>query len=377
MPKFSFQPEDLKRALALARIVKPETGDFCFKFSPDSLTIFSFDRRRYVCSRVPATPDKPIEPDFQSPDYYVTMDRTALFDSDLTSVTVSVNEKSMSVSATDGDQVRSASLKRKAVRSKRPSVPGIPDLPSVSVQASAFEDLLHQVSCSALVKETKTEEEMRVNQVHFYAEDGCACSNARYYGSAVYLDGLGLDLSVVSSDIPALKSFCSKSVSDSVNVSQDKSRLYLIDPTSGSFLALSRVASKKPPLSVLDPGGFRTVLVVDHFQLLKNLGWAQLAIEGTQRLGFRASRPHGSDAGEAVLWSESSEISKFPVRFLKGNDLSADFPVRFFHSLVKHVDGDVHLGFSHPDAPTVLGVFPAGSEKPVRYVHYLQSMRSR
>jgi len=377
MPKFSFQPEDLKRALALARTVKPETGDFCFKFASDSLIIFSFDRRRYVCSRVPATPDKPVEPDFQSPDYYVTLDRTALFDSDLTSVTVSVNEKSMSVSATDGDQTRNASLKRKAVRSKRPPVPSAPDLPSVSVQTAAFEALLHQVSCSALVKETKTEEEMRVNQVHFYADDGCACSSARYYGSAVYLDGLGLDLSVVSSDIPALKSFCSKSVSDVVSVSQDKSRLYLSDPVSGSFLALSRVATKKPPLSVLDPDGFQTVIVADHSQLLKNLGWAQLAIEGTQRLGFRASRPGGSEVGEVVLWSESAELSRFPVRFLKGDGLSADFPVRFFHSLVKHVDGDVSLGFSHPDAPTVLGVFPTQPDQSVRYVHYLQSMRAR
>lgn len=290
MPKFSFQPEDLKRALTMARIVKPETGDFCFKFFPDSLVIFSFDRRRYVCSYVAAISNKPVDPDFQSPDYYVTMDRTALFDSDLTSVTVSINEKSMSVSATDGNQVRSASLKRKAVRSKRPSVPELPDLSSTSVPAAAFEDLLHQVSCSALVKETKTEEEMRVNQVHFYAEGGYACSNARYYGSVVHLDGLGLDLSVVSADIPALRSFCAKATSDIVNVSQDKSRLYLVDPTSGSFLALSRVASKKPPLSILDPSGFKTILEVEHAQLLKNLGWAQLAIEGTQRLGFRASR---------------------------------------------------------------------------------------
>lgn len=376
MPKFSFDPADLKRVLALARIVKPETGDFCFKFSADTFTVFSYDRRRYVCARLKAVPDKDVEPDFRSHDYYVTLDRTALFDSDLTSVSVAVNEKSMSISATDGDQVRNASLKRRSVRSKRPPVPPTPELSAITVSTRDFENLLSQVSCSALVKETKTDEEMRVNQVHFYPEADCACSSARYYGSAVYLQGVGLDLSVVSSDIPALKSFCSKITSDSVDICQDKHRLYLVEPSTGSFLALSRVASRKPPLSVLDPGGFQTVLVVDQSQLLKNLSWAQLAIEGTQRLSFKASRT-GSDGGEIALYNESAELSRFPARFLKGDSLNADFPVRFFHSIVKHVDGPVSLGFAHPEAQTVLGVFPSEPAGNVKYVHYLQSMRAR
>lgn len=376
MPRFTFKPEDLRVVLSLARIVKPETKDLSFTFTSDSLVVFSFDKRRYSRARIPVQPDG-VPDGWSSPEFYITLDRTALFESDLTSISVTVSDKSLTVNATDGDQVRMASLKRRSVRSRRPVVPSSPDVQFLDVRTADMDDLLGQVSCSAMVKDTKTEEEMRIHQVHFYGDSGHACSTARYHGSVVQLEGLNLDVSIVSSDIPAIKSFCARIPGDVVRVGHDKLRLYFSDPVTGSFIALSRVSSKKPPLNSIDPSGFGTVIVADQSQLLKNLGWAQLAIEGTQRITFRAQKSESDGAGWLELHHGSEEVSRFPVRFLSGSALSADFPVRFLHSIVKHVDGEVIMGFDHPDAPKILGIRPSGDAGPVRYTHYLMSMISR
>ncbi len=313
-----------------------------------------------------------------SSEYYVMTDRTALFDSDLETTAFSVNEKSLSVKASGGDQERKAILKKRSPRSRRPAVPGILNCPSLStVDRSVFDQLLRQVSCSAQIKETKTEEDMRVNQVHFYPEQGCAMSSARYYGSVVYMDGMSLDLSIVSSDIPSIKAFCSKLTGESVDLAQDDRSLYVKDPSNGSFLALSKVSAKKPPLHLLDDDGFDTVVVVDQGQLSKSLGWAQLAIEGTQRMGLKAVRGPSGSEGQMEFYNSDQELSQLPAHFLKGDRIQADFPVRFFFSISKFIEGEVSLQFGHADSPTVMGVSQRDPDGSVRSTHYLQSMRER
>jgi len=185
-------------------------------------------------------------------------------------------------------------------------------------------------------------------------------------------------LSIVASDIPALKRFCSEVISDSVDICQDKYHLYIIDKISGSFLAVSRVAGEKPPLSVLNQDGFKILIIVDHIQLLKNLEWAELAIEGTQRITFKANKINDSyNNGLISLYSGSSELSSFPAHFLKGDNMIADFPVSYFSSIVKYIEGPVSLGFNHDESNTVLGVFAHENSGNVKYSHYLQSMKSR
>jgi hypothetical protein len=190
------------------------------------------------------------------------------------------------------------------------------------------------------------------------------------------MDEMALDLSIVSSDIPAIKTFCSKS-GDSINLAQDDRSLYIMDPSNGSFLALSRVAAKKPPLHLLSDDGFEVVITVDQDQLSKSLGWAQLAIEGTQRMGLKATKDGSGQEGRVELYNSSQELSQFPVSFLKGDQFRADFPVRFFFSISKFMEGEVSLRFGHTDAPTVMGVSQCDADGSVRAVHYLQSMRER
>jgi len=181
MAKYIFDHDKLRLAISLAKIIKPENGDYCFSFTSNILTIFSFDRRRYVCSRVSAKNIDEVDTSFKSNDYYINTSRLSLFDSDLTSITVSVNDQSMSISCSGDSQKRNVNLKRKNSKSKRPQIPLTPSYESISINSKDFEQLLTQVSCSALIKETKTVEEMRINQVHFYPGEDYACSIARYY----------------------------------------------------------------------------------------------------------------------------------------------------------------------------------------------------
>ena len=170
MPRFHFKSDVLKMGLALARLVKPESGngikgDYCFKFLPNSLVIFSYDKRHFVRASIACEAE--IDEQFESDEFYLLPDRTALFDVDLENITATLNAKSLSIKVHGDGKSRQANLKRRSTQSRRPSVPGFPDSEYISVNRKSLESALHQVSCSALVRETKTEEDMRINQVHF------------------------------------------------------------------------------------------------------------------------------------------------------------------------------------------------------------------
>lgn len=372
MPKFHFKSDVFKTGLAMAKLIKPEAKeDYCFKFLPDSLVIFSHDKRRYVRASIPCEAE--VGDEFESDEFYLLPDRTALFDTDLENITASINAKSLSIKVHGDGQSRQANLKRRSSRSRRPAVPGFPESEYVSLGRKEFESALHQVSCSALVKETKTEEDMRINQVHFYPEQNCLLSSSRYYGSLVYLnDAIGLDTSIVSSDVPTIRGFLSKMKGESVQACQDDRNFSVIDPDTQSFLSVGKVATKKPEFNVLDKDGFKTCLQINLKSLLKNLEWALLAIEGTQRLGFQAE-------GDSVkLFNNKEELGEVPVEFKSGDKLEADFPVRFLHMMVKHLSNDPLLYYDHEKSPTILGITQVPVEdQQIEFMHFLPSMRKR
>ncbi len=379
MPKFVFDAERLKRAVGMAKSVKPETGDFCFKFSAASLSMFSYSKRSYVLVVVPfsAVPDVPT--DYLSDEFYISEDRIAVFDTELETVHVNVGDKSMTIKVEGGGSSRSASLKPRAVRSRRPPVPGLLSVPVLfEIDSSKLDVLLHQASCSASVKETKTEDDMRVNQVHFYSDSRCAVSVSRFSGTFVGLDSLALDLSIVSSDLPEIRRFCSKCVSDVVSIHQDADRLYVRDPSSGSFMAFSRVAMKKPPYQAMPASGFSESIVIEKSSLNKCLSWASLTLDGTQRVSFNFSRTTGS-GGELELKNGSDEISKLQCQYEQGDGFRADFPVKHFLSILSYMDDSVRVEYGHPDMSSLACLSPAVdlSAPDVRARHYLLSMVKR
>jgi hypothetical protein len=376
MPKFSFSPDDIKRGFNLAKLVRPMTGDYVLKINGAVLSVLSYDRRRFCRADIRAL-DTDAQDDYVSDEFFLSADRQTLFDAKLSSMSVSVTDKGLNIRASEEGQSRSAVIRRRPDNSRRPKVV-LRNLPAggTVTQAKLFEELLHQVSCAALIRETKTEEDMKVNQVHFYPDQGCATSNARVYASAAFLPGLILDLSIISADIPTVRAFCTKSKTENIIVGQSPSHLFLADSDSNSYLMLSRVATTKPPLFIVSEDEYTVELELEKTQLTSSLSWAKTAIEGTSRLSLAVVRT-ADDSGSLDMSANGQEISSIPVKFRKGKELRADFHVPTLFNIASAVNCDsIIMRYSHPKVPTLLELTAAKpSDVPAR--HFIQCMRAR
>ncbi len=361
-----FDPDVVRRAMNTARIVKPASGDFVMKLRGGGLSVWSWDRRR-ACLAVAAAKSDPVD---SSAEFVLPEDRSALMDSELESMSLSVGDRGMSVRFEGGGHARSASVKKRSDGSKRAPFPDPVDTRGFHpFDPKDLDALLRSVSCSALVKDTKTEEDMRVNQVHFYPSSCSAMSNARYYATVVRMDGLDLDMSVVSSDIPQMRSFCARSTGN-VLVGQDRTRMFLADSGTGSFISFSRVASAKPSLPDMPDEGYASTAVVDCEALRKAVKWASMALEGTQRLTMSV------DASSVRFGNGKSDLSTAPAS-LSGPDFSSDFPSKVLATVSEHVgDGDVSMMFGSSASPGILEIRPAPVGRVVAR-HFVKDMRGR
>ena len=363
MAKFTFSAQSLKHGISMVRLVKPSSGDFVVRFGAAGATFFSADKRRLALVNVAASESS----EESSEEYCIPLGKLELFDADLDTVTFSVTENSMSIQASDGKQTRKATVKRRADSTRRSLIPAIKWGDLSFVDSKKFAKLLRVVGCSALVRETKTEEEMRVNQVHFYSDLERASSNARYHASVAHLPGMKIDLSIVGSDIPVIRSFCAKLDGD-VGLFQDRHKLYVVDAKTNSALSMGKVAAVKPDFSPPSEE-FETEVMMQKDQLLKGLDWALAALDGTQRLSCEA------DANEMRM-SNNGEIFSMPVSFNKGSSFRADLPARFLRTVISHVDSDnVTMKFGHPSCPAMMEI--VDTDLDIQAKHYVQVMRSR
>ena len=367
MIKFAFSAQNLKRGITMVKLVKPTSGDFVVRFGTNVATFYSAVKRRVALINVMADDAPELESGWKSDEFCIPAAKMALFESNLDSVTFSLAENSMVIHASEGGQTRKATIKRRSDSTRRNMIPTIKCGTPTLVDATNFGKLLRVVGCSALVRETKTEEEMRVNQVHFHADSESASANARYHASTARMDGMKLDLSIIGSDIPPIRSFCAK-LDGSVGLFQDKNKLYVTDIQTDSVLVFSRVTATKQDF---DPPSdeFQIEATLSKEQLLNGLNWALAALDGTQRLSC--------DAGAGMLkMSNNGEIFSMPITFQAGTSFQADLPAKFLRSTVDHVDSDdVKIKFGHPKFPSIMEVSDPGSG--VQVHHYLQVMRSR
>lgn len=371
MSKVSFDASVLKKGFGLARIVKPESNDYCLKFGGNKLTVFSYDRRRALVVNIPFLLEDEIPP--SNKDFFITTDRASLFESDLEKISIKIDDNVLSVSAKNEDgRTRKANLKSRSLKSRRPPVPDFPEEceKAVYVDRKLFEDFIRQASCSSQVKETKTDEDMRVHKLHFYSEHNCALSNARFYGTMAYMEDLELDLSIVANDIPIIRAFCSKIESENIGITENDSYIFVHDPDSKSFCKFAKMGGKKPSFAEFNFDSYEVEVKVEKDVLAKSLSWASVAIEGTQRVTIEIKN------GWVTLFHEDKEISNFECEIIKGDGFKADFPVRYFHFIIGYLDKDVRLFYGYEKVPTIL-VISNGENNGIKAFHFLQSMKSR
>lgn len=381
MPKFKFAAGTLHKAFAIAKLVKPQTKDFVLKFHGGTLSIISYDSRKYARAEVKAT-ESDVKPDYVSDEYFLSEDRKGLLDTDLDEVSISITDKGMNVKAFAQEKERKALIRKRPENSRRPFVPRRLEVSEgLNLKASVLEDLLRHLSCSALVKETKTEDDMRVNQVHFYKDHECAVSNARSHATVVKYSGLNLDSSVVSSDIPLIKGFCAKMGDEGeVWFGQDKTHVYVQDPKTGSCVFCARVNGKRPEFSFtdLDDVDFNTEVEVDGEELNTAVAWAVTAVEGTSRITF-ATGPIDEEKKRMgiTLSADGDGVCKFPAS-LKRGVLAADFHIGCMSEISPYLTyGDAKLRYGHKNNATLLDISMTSKVTKVGVRHFVRSMKER
>jgi hypothetical protein len=366
--RFSFTASCVKYGLNTARIIKPSSGDFIVRFWERGLTFFSADKRRFIISNVESS-SQSIDPGWISDEYNIPIVKTSLFDPNLDSVSFTLMDNSISIQAMEGDQRRKAIIKKRTDPTKRRIIPDVKLGDLSFIDSKKFSKLLRIVGCSALVRETKTEEEMRVNQVHFDSMKKSAFSSTRHYASYAVLDGICFDFSIIGSDIPQIRAFCSK-IDGDVGFYQDKNKLYIVDTKTKSIFAISKLSSIKPDFSP-PSDEFKTEVLVSKDKLVKNLTWALSALDGTQRLTCEINDDN------MTMLNGGNEVFSFPIIKKTGNDFKSDLPAKFFHTIINHIDSDtVILRLNHSVMSTIIGITEESSLD-VSVVHYVQAMRSR
>jgi hypothetical protein len=377
MSKFIFDANALKRGIAIARLVKPETNDFSFQFFERFAVIFSYNKRSYVKSIVQYSQQSDVEPDYRSEEFYITTDRIALFDTDLDKIIITVNDKNLKIRVEGDGTNRMVSLKPRALKARRPKIPDFPaDLDLYEVQSKSFDHLLKQLSCSALIRETKTEDDMRINQIHFYSDYGCAVSIARFYATIASMNGLNFDLSIISSDLPVIRSFCSKATSETVQLCHDAARLYMIDPATQSIIAFSKVTCNKPSYESMPETDYQHSISLNGESLKKCLSWVSLAMDGTQRLSFLVQK-NDDNGGELEIRNGTEEISRLECQIMRGGNFEADFPVKHFVSILGYLDNDITLEYQHKELPALACIRESNLDLGIKARHYITSMVRR
>jgi hypothetical protein len=374
MPEYDFPRETLRRGLNIAKTIKPSVGDVSFSFTDRGLTLFSFDNRRYV--RVEVVPGSTSEVDtgYESDEFYIFLDKTAIFDTELDNIIIDVNESSLDVKAIGGGQTRRSSLKKRSTKSRRPDVPSFPRVEFVECPKSSLDELLRCVSCSASVRDGKTEDDMRTMQIHFY-DNGFATSSTRYHASLVTSEGINYNASIISADIPLIRSFFSKIDNDQVGFGQDKDKIYFADLKSRSFLCLSKIATERPTFQRISDD-FSTSIVVDQELLMRNLRWSALVVERTQRISLIASKNSDDDSGTLVISFQKQSADGIPIKFLRGDELRVDLPVDKLMHIVSFLEKTVVFKFGHSKSPPILELSSGSDDSTVQSWHYIASMKA-
>jgi hypothetical protein len=364
--KASVDSSALKKCLAASKIIKPVFGDYSLTFSKEGLRLSSMDKRRYVSNFLPISYQK-YEDDVE--EYFLPQDRTTIMESDLDNLSFNTSEKGLNIKYSNESITKSALLKRRSNTSKRPKTQFLPELSPVAILDShLLEDLLKSASCSALIKETLTEEDMRVNQIYFYSSDSCIYSNARFYASVVSSPSINFDLSVVSSDIPYIRNYCSRNRGD-IEIKEDSSKLYFNCPSSHSWLSLSKVASEKPVFKMSNLSSPISELGVDLDIFKGALKWVTNVLDSTQRVTIELID------GKLYFKSFNNELCVIPTLNFSKN-FSADFPINVFNTIFDHiVTGNCKLLYSPAEFLNTLVVIQE-FESYTAY-HFIRSMKSK
>ncbi len=368
--KFTFNTKELSSAFSLVKLVRPVTNDYILSFSGKSMKLSSYDKRKVASATIESSYSD-VEDDFVSDDFYLPFEKQSVLESKLEETDFIINSKGLSIKHSSGSQTRQANIASRTKNAGRPSfldktIPS--DLHSINPKV--FEECMRLVSCSALVKDTKTDEDMKINQVHFYSDLKCVYSNARTYSSLVFSDSIDLDISIISSDIPIIRSFCSQHKDKPVKIGFDNKHLYFTSQENKVYLSFTQITGKKLPIQKISDE-FEVEISISKEIFNESMNWSNVAIDATGRLSMLY------DDGNLIFSANGSVLSSFPCTLRKGKEFKADFPIKIISNFSTYTTGKTLLmKYCHKSEPSLLE-FTSDDDSNIISKHYVRSMKSK
>jgi len=366
----SAKSKDLKSGLNLAKVVKPTDGEYRISISGGSIAIISSDKRRYLCAFLTTRMGDGITEDFLLP-----QDRSSIFEADLDDVDLSINEKGLSLKYSGGGTKKSAVIKRRSPSKK--GVLGksiIIDEEEWRIESNLLDELLTVASASALVHETKTEEDMKMNQIIFDSKNNCIISNARYYATFVFHPSIKKDISIISADIPTIRAFCNRCKGD-ILISCDNVGLCFKHQETGSYLIINKINSKQSKNPSVPDVRESIINIQCSTALFKDaIKWSGVTLEGTQRISIQSENDGDS---EVLKFSQSDRVlTSIPILSSGNTSFSADLPLKVLDNISCYLlDGNVVIRHGLKAFPDVV-MFEQTLED-LKVQHFVRSMRSK
>lgn len=359
----SVDPNQFKKRVSAVKLIKPFLGDYVLSIIDRRLYLFSSDRRHSIMAFVADNVD---EPDCE---YFVPSDRVALIDSSNDSVSIAFNAKQAAFKFKSSSANKSATFKsRSDISKKRLANVLALAFDTWKIDKKELEFILKSLSASALVRNTKTEEDMRINQVHFYKDHAAAVSNARFYASSVTSPSICFDCSIVSSDIPIIRNFISQ-CDGFVQISVSPTHVFVANDDASLVLSCSKVITERPKyvVPVLDnPANTFSISTNDFKELVR---WTSLALEGTSRATFCV------DNGRLSAHNGASQLYEVDLPESVGA-FRSDFPMAVVSAISEYIDdGLVSAAYNYPDNPDIFTL--SQSMNGTRSAHYIRAMRSK
>lgn len=364
----TIKSKSLKDGFNIAKIIKPSDGDFLLTFKQDGLYITSYDKRRFICARVELNSDfKECE------EFLLPQDRSSLVEGDLDDVSLSVNDKGLSLKYHSSGVKKTATIKRRSLNNKRMPVRGVVESESpYSIQSDVLDKILTASSASALVKETKTEEDMRVNQIFFNSKNRCVFSNARFYATFVFHESISKDFSIISADIPIIRSFCDRA-RGMIRISDNDNSICFQHESTGNYLIINKLPSKSEnKLSLPDTHECDFHLSCDMDKFKGAIKWAALTLEGTQRLTLSYQIEE-----KVVSFSQGDMIlTSIPAESDCEKGFAIDLPLKVLTSICEYLfEGNLVCKFGIKNLPDMVSFEQLQGDLITN--HFVRSMRGK
>ncbi len=365
MTSVSTSSSILSRCLNVASIIRPVSNFIVLNFRPGYIMLHSSDRRRTSYAKIFI--DTHVESDSE---FILPFERRGVLDSKLDTSEFSISSSQMQIKSGGSGQNKNVVIKKRSTTSK-PIQASFPSFDTLfSIPKKILDEALRQVSCSALVKETKSDDDMRINQIRFMSSESALYSFARFFASTVYVDSPIKDCSIVSSDIPIIRSFISKIESDSISIGLNESNTFFSSEDKSFILSVSKIPSKPHPFSPFDNSLFKSRITVNTPSLSSSLDWIIKASDSGQRVTLE------SDSENLRFVQSKDELSSIPILSHDGDHIHMDFPASILKSIISYVNSSsTDLMYGHPTMKTLLCV-PSTSDN-IKSFHYLQSMKPR